>query len=95
MAQGRRGCGCALAALLAVLAVGGIVVVKFFGGVQSFKQWVKEYRAHRLPTASGKELQVHLLDVGLGDSILIVAPSGKTVLVDAGPPGAGKRCSTH
>jgi len=95
VAQGRRGCGCALAALLAVLAVGGIVVVKFFGGVQSFKQWVEEYRAHRLPTASGKELQVHLLDVGLGDSILIVAPSGKTVLWTPGRRAQARRCSTH
>jgi beta-lactamase superfamily II metal-dependent hydrolase len=36
-------------------------------------------------------LTVRVLDVGLGDSVLIVAPSGKTVLIDAGPPGAGKK----
>jgi competence protein ComEC len=85
VAQGRRGCGCALATLLVVLAVGGVAGVKFL------KPWWDARRARQVPPASGKELQVHVLDVGLGDSILIVAPSGKTVLVDAGPPGAGKK----
>jgi beta-lactamase superfamily II metal-dependent hydrolase len=44
------------------------------------------------PPASGKELRVHVLDVGPvnGDSILIVSPSGKTVLIDAGDTGKGK-----
>jgi beta-lactamase superfamily II metal-dependent hydrolase len=34
-------------------------------------------------------LQVYLLDVGQGDSLLIVSPGGKHVLVDAGPAQAG------
>ena len=85
MAQGRRGCGCVLAALVGVLVVGGVV------GWHFFKPWWQQYRARQLPAPSGKELQVHALDVGLGDSILIVAPSGKTALVGAGPPGAGKK----
>ncbi|MDT5123018.1 MAG: competence protein ComEC [Acidobacteriota bacterium] len=41
------------------------------------------------PTPSGDELQVHVLNVGQGDSILIIAPGGKSVLVDAGVPGSG------
>lgn len=85
MAQGRRGCGCMAAALLVVLVAGGAVGVKFL------KPWWDARRANQPPPASGKELQVHVLDVGLGDSILVVAPSGKTVLVGAGPPGAGKK----
>ncbi len=44
------------------------------------------------PPASGKELQVHILDVGPvnGDSILLISPDGKAVLIDAGDTGKGK-----
>jgi competence protein ComEC len=44
------------------------------------------------PPASGGELTVRILDVGPinGDSILITAPSGKTVLIDAGDTTKGK-----
>jgi competence protein ComEC len=72
--QGRgRGCGC----LLVVLALAAAAAV----GV-----YFKLYRPKgpRLPPASGGELQVHVLDVGQGDAILIIAPGGKSALVDAG-----------
>jgi len=38
--------------------------------------------------ASRKPLSVYFLDVGQGDAALIVSPTGKTVLIDAGPPEA-------
>lgn len=41
-------------------------------------------------SASAAGLSIYFFDVGQGDAILIVSPAGKTVLIDAGPPAAGK-----
>ncbi|MDA1258985.1 MAG: MBL fold metallo-hydrolase [Planctomycetota bacterium] len=42
-----------------------------------------------LLAASCQQLEVHFLDVGQGDATLIVSPSGKTFLFDAGDNGQG------
>lgn len=39
--------------------------------------------------ASERLLEVHFLDVGQGDAAFVRSPSGKTVLIDAGPPEGG------
>jgi competence protein ComEC len=77
-----RGCGCAAAVLLVVIAAAGFVGWKFI-----YPRWKL-----RPPPASGGELRVHVLDVGPvnGDSILIVSPDGKNVLIDAGDTSRGK-----
>ena len=38
------------------------------------------------PAAQAGELKVYFFDIGQGDSALIVSPTGKTVLIDSGPP---------
>jgi beta-lactamase superfamily II metal-dependent hydrolase len=86
VAQSRKGCGCALAALVVVLGVGGYLGWKFV-----VSPYMERQRRVAPPPASGEEAKVVVLDVGQGDSILILTPGGKTALVDAGEPGDGKR----
>jgi competence protein ComEC len=39
--------------------------------------------------APGGNLRIYALDVGQGDSFLVISPNGKTILIDAGPIDAG------
>lgn len=82
MKRSIKGCGCAVAVLVVVLGAAG------YAGWKYVLPWWKT----QPPPASGGELRVHVLDVGPvnGDSILIVSPTGKTVLIDAGDAGKGK-----
>jgi competence protein ComEC len=65
-----------------VLMLGGLGFVGY--------KFVLPWWRKQPPPASGKEMQVHVLDVGQGDSILIISPEGKVVLVDAGDQTKGK-----
>lgn len=82
MGRATRGCGCAIAVLLAVAIAGAFVGWKF----------VLPWWRTQPPPASGGELTIRILDVGPinGDSILISSPAGKTVLIDAGDTTKGK-----
>ena len=44
------------------------------------------------PTATydGGELEIEYIDVGQGDSSLLISPSGKTMLIDTGKATFGK-----
>ena len=82
MARSVKGCGCAIAVLVVVLAAAG------YAGWKYVLPWWRT----QPPPASGAELKVFVLDVGPvnGDSILILSPTGKTILIDAGDTGKGK-----
>jgi beta-lactamase superfamily II metal-dependent hydrolase len=82
LGRATRGCGCAIAVLLAVVLAGAFVGWKY----------VLPWWRTQPPPASGGELTVRILDVGPinGDSILISSPAGKTVLIDAGETSKGK-----
>ena len=45
------------------------------------------------PHAQGPAARIYFVDVGTGASTLIVSPTGKTLLVDGGPPGSGAKIS--
>src|SRR6267142_215034 len=81
MKRSTRGCGCAIAVLVLLLGA----------GAAGFWKYGLPWWRSRPPKPTG-ELQVHVLDVGPieGDSILIVSPTGKSVLIDAGDAGKGK-----
>jgi competence protein ComEC len=68
------------------------LILATVGGVVGFFGW-RWYKERQPPPPSGKELRIFVLDVGQsdGDSILIVSPEDKTVLVDAGDVGRGKK----
>ena len=81
MKRSTRGCGCVILLLVLVLGAAG----------GAFYKWGLPWLRTRPPKPTG-ELQVHVLDVGPieGDSILIISPAGKSVLIDAGDAGKGK-----
>jgi competence protein ComEC len=71
-----------LRVLFAIALVAGLLVVGLY--------WLR-HRPQQIPTpfVTQGRLQIYALDVGQGDSALVITPEGKSVLIDAGPPQAG------
>jgi competence protein ComEC len=81
LARTKRGCGCAIAVLALFAVVVAALAYKFA------LPWWKQ----KPPPPSGKDLTVTVLDVGQGDSILVVSPDNKSMLIDAGDQTKGKQ----
>jgi competence protein ComEC len=71
-----------LRVLFAIALVAAIIVGVIY--------WLRD-RPQLIPTpfVTQGRLQIYTLDVGQGDSTLVITPEGKSVLIDAGPPQAG------
>jgi len=65
-----------------------IVLVAAAGFVYTF---VRPKWKEKPPPPSGKEMKIVVFDVGQGDSILLVSPSGMTMLIDSGDEANGKK----
>lgn len=82
-----------IAALLAVLVVLAAAVLYEIGFINE-DLYLKLVSAAQGEKASSSELEVHFIDVGQAECILIKAPK-KTVLIDAGDIGHGKTIENY
>jgi beta-lactamase superfamily II metal-dependent hydrolase len=65
-------------------------IIFILGGFALRGPSVSPAEAATNPSAPGR-LQVYVLDVGRGQSVLVISPTGKAALIDAGPADAGSR----
>jgi competence protein ComEC len=75
--------------LLVALLTTALIFVVNSSAHRSFKRSLTE-AATKTSSAPGR-MQVYVLDVGRGESVLVISPAGKAALIDAGPPEAGAR----
>jgi competence protein ComEC len=69
-----------------------VIFVVLVAAGAAYWKFVRPWLRNQPPPASGGELTVRVLDVGPvnGDSILIISPAGKMILIDAGDTTKGK-----
>ena len=82
-----------LSALLAIIIVFAAAVL-YENGIINDELYLKLISAARPEVSESSEVEVHFIDVGQAECILIKAPE-KTVLIDAGDIGYGKTIERH
>lgn len=71
------------------ILVAVIILIIAFLWVRCSRNKPEETRPPSGPVSTQGRLQIFALNVGQGDSLLIMTPGGKNVLIDAGTPQAG------
>ena len=68
-----------------LLAVAAVLILHFFPQIRDrLSPYISFYESDRVVTAADGDLAVHFIDVGQGDSALIITPEQKIMLIDAG-----------
>lgn len=82
--RGRRGGGAAAVFLIIALAVALCLAYPYIADYLGFE---KSSGGVKIPVGEGEYIELHIIDVGQGDSILVMT-SGGCMLIDAGPGSA-------
>lgn len=73
------------------LAVLGLLSIFLFGALSGCRKSTPPPSPPERKVLTGKVLSVYAIDVGQGDSLLIVTPEKKVILIDAGPNKYGEK----
>lgn len=66
------------------------ILVLFFSNLTFFSPCLSHHQSSLYdPKQINNQLEIHIINVGQGDSFLVISPTGKKLLIDAGDTGKG------
>ena len=101
----RKQAGLFLTSFFVLLIIGGVVLPSAEESADSASsnnqvsaeedQKINKEEGNQNKTISHNEMQVHFIDVGQGEAILIQSPNGSTMLIDAGKRTSGQKVVSY